>query len=44
MFNLHWGGIESNQVGTDEFVDLCRRVGAEPLVCVNFESDAVSGT
>jgi alpha-N-arabinofuranosidase len=39
MFNLHWGGIESNQVGTDEFVDLCRRVGAEPLVCVNFESD-----
>jgi alpha-N-arabinofuranosidase len=39
MLNLLWGGIESNQVGTVEFVDLCRRVGAEPLICVNFESD-----
>ena len=39
MLNLLWGGIESNQVGTGEFVDLCRQVGAEPLVCVNFESD-----
>ena len=39
MVNLLWGGIESNQVGTGEFVDLCRRVGAEPLICVNFESD-----
>jgi alpha-L-arabinofuranosidase len=39
MLNLLWGGIESNQVGTFEFVDLCRRVGAEPLICVNFESD-----
>jgi alpha-L-arabinofuranosidase len=39
MLNLLWGGIESNQVGTTEFVDLCRTVGAEPLVCVNFESD-----
>ena len=36
---MRWGGIESNQVGTGEFVDLCRRVGAEPLICVNFESD-----
>src|SRR5262245_50307565 len=39
MVNLLWGGIESNQVGTGEFVDFCRRVGAEPLICVNFESD-----
>ena len=39
MLNLLWGGIESNQVGTSEFVDLCRRVGADPLICVNFESD-----
>jgi hypothetical protein len=39
MLNLLWGGIESNQVGTAEFVDFCRRVGAEPLICVNFESD-----
>jgi alpha-L-arabinofuranosidase len=39
MLNLLWGGIESNQVGTGEFVDFCRRVGAEPLILVNFESD-----
>jgi hypothetical protein len=39
MLNLLWGGIESNQVGTAEFVELCRQAGAEPLICVNFESD-----
>ena len=39
MLNLLWGGVESNQVGTTEFVGLCRTVGAEPLICVNFESD-----
>jgi len=39
MINLLWGGIESNQVGTHEFVDFCRQVGAEPLMSVNFESD-----
>src|SRR4030095_14961838 len=39
MLNLLWGGIESNQVGTGEFVGFARRVGAEPLIGVNFESD-----
>jgi alpha-N-arabinofuranosidase len=39
MLNLLWGGIESNQVGTGEFVDFCRQVGADALMCVNFESD-----
>lgn len=39
MLNLLWGGVESNQVGTHEFVDFCRRVGAQPFFCVNFESD-----
>ncbi|MFL7809461.1 MAG: alpha-L-arabinofuranosidase, partial [Anaerolineae bacterium] len=39
MPNLLWGGIESNQVGTHEFVSFCRQVGAEPLLSVNFESD-----
>lgn len=40
MRNLLWGGWESNQVGTAEFVGFCRAVGAEPLIAVNFESDA----
>jgi len=39
MHNLAWGGIESNQVGTHEYVEFCRRVGAKPFFCVNFESD-----
>jgi alpha-L-arabinofuranosidase len=39
MRNYAWGGIESNRVGTHEFVGFCRRVGAEPLYCVNFLSD-----
>ncbi len=39
MLNQLWGGIYNNQVGTDEFLDFCQRVGADPLIVVNFESD-----
>jgi hypothetical protein len=39
MINFVWGGVEPNQVGTIEFVDFCREVGADPLIGVNFESD-----
>ncbi len=39
MRNYVWGGRETNRVGTAEFVDFCRRTGAEPLYCVNFLSD-----
>jgi alpha-L-arabinofuranosidase len=39
MRNYVWGGKETNRVGTHEFVDLCRRVAAEPLYCVNFLGD-----
>jgi alpha-N-arabinofuranosidase len=39
MLNLLWGGVETNQVGTHEFIDFARRVGAEPFFCVNLESD-----
>jgi alpha-L-arabinofuranosidase len=41
MRNYVWGGKETNRVGTHEFVDLCRRTGAEPLYCVNFLGDGV---
>lgn len=37
--NYFWSGKETNRVGTHEFVDFCRRVGAEPFYCVNFLSD-----
>jgi alpha-L-arabinofuranosidase len=39
MYNMCWGGLDTNQVGTAEFVDFCQQTGAEPLMCVNFESD-----
>jgi alpha-L-arabinofuranosidase len=36
-FPLHyWGGLEENFVGVEEFVALCREIGAEPLVCVRW--------
>jgi alpha-L-arabinofuranosidase len=37
--NYVWGGMEPHRVGTHEFVDFCRRVGAEPMYCVNFAGD-----
>jgi alpha-N-arabinofuranosidase len=39
MVNLLWGGMDTGQIGTAEFVEFCRRTGADPLMCVNFESD-----
>ncbi|MBN2708154.1 MAG: hypothetical protein JXR46_03825 [Calditrichaceae bacterium] len=33
--NLAWGGIESNQVGTDEWIALNRAIGSENVICVN---------
>jgi alpha-N-arabinofuranosidase len=34
-----WGVIEPNTFGTDEFVELCRRIGAEPYICFNGLAD-----
>jgi len=39
MRNYAWGGKETSRIGTHEFVDFSRRVGAEPFYCVNFLSD-----
>ena len=36
--NRHWGGFTDNSFGTDEFVSFCRRIGCEPMICVNFGS------
>ena len=33
-----WDDRDVNSLGTDEFVDLCRRVGAEPLIVINIGS------
>ncbi len=38
MLNQAWGMPEYNHFGTDEFLDFCRRVGAEPQICLNLGS------
>ena len=43
MINILWGGMFSNHVGTDEFLDFCKKVSAEPLIVVNMESDGKLG-
>ena len=35
-FTTYWGGLEPNFAGLDEFVQLSRHVGAEPLICVRW--------
>lgn len=32
---LAWNGLESNDMGIDEFMTLCRLLGAEPYIAVN---------
>ncbi|MBC7091850.1 MAG: alpha-N-arabinofuranosidase [Nitrososphaeria archaeon] len=36
--NVWWKGEESNEFGTDEFIQFCKVVGAEPYICVNVGS------
>ena len=33
--DYRWGVMEPNTFGTDEFIELCRRLGAEPYICQN---------
>ena len=39
--DLAWGGVESNRFGTDEFIDYCRELGAEPYICLNMGSGSL---
>ena len=34
-FSLAWFQRESNRFGTDEFIGTCRKLGAEPYLCIN---------
>ncbi len=36
--NLIWGGELDPSFGTAEFVQFCRKIGAEPMICVNMAS------
>jgi alpha-N-arabinofuranosidase len=33
--NYAWGAIEPNLFGTDEFIEFCRAVGCDPMICIN---------
>jgi alpha-N-arabinofuranosidase len=33
--DLAWNSIEPNQFGTDEYIDLCRKMGWTPMITVN---------
>ncbi|SPE62754.1 Alpha-L-arabinofuranosidase C-terminal domain family [Verrucomicrobia bacterium] len=33
--DLAWHQVESNQIGTDEYVKLCSLIGAENFICIN---------
>ena len=33
--DLAWGSVESNQFGTDEFIDFCRVINTQPYLVVN---------
>jgi len=34
-FDLAWSKEETNRFGTDEFIEYCRAIEAEPYICVN---------
>lgn len=36
--NLIWGGVNDGAFGTAEFIEYCRALGAEPMLCVNLAS------
>ena len=36
-----WEDRDANQFGTDEFMELCRRTGAEPVIAVNIKRSVV---
>lgn len=42
MINTHWGDVtEDNSFGTHEFLDLCKQLGCEPVVCGNLGSGTI---
>ncbi len=38
VFDYAWLTDDDNRMGTVEFIELCRKVGAEPYICVNMGS------
>jgi alpha-L-arabinofuranosidase len=40
-YNIAWYEQESHHFGTDEFVAYCKKVGAEPYICVNLGTGTI---
>jgi len=40
-YNAAWYEEESNHFGTDEFIEYCRKIGAEPYICVNLGTGTI---
>ncbi len=38
---LAWQSIETNQFGTDEFMEFCRELGTEPMMGMNFGTGSI---
>jgi alpha-L-arabinofuranosidase len=38
---LAWKSIESNQFGTNEFMDFCKKVGAQPMMAANLGTGSI---
>jgi alpha-L-arabinofuranosidase len=38
---LAWQSVETNQFGTNEFMDFCKRINAEPMLGVNMGTGAI---
>ena len=42
MINTHWGGVvEDNSFGTHEFLEFCKLLNTEPVICGNVGSGSV---
>jgi alpha-L-arabinofuranosidase len=39
---LAWGGTDSNRFGTDEYIEYCAELGAEPYICLNMGSGTLA--
>lgn len=40
--NIPWRSIETNQFGTNEFVEFCREIGAAPMLGVNMGTGSIT--
>ncbi|MBI3667934.1 MAG: alpha-N-arabinofuranosidase [Acidobacteria bacterium] len=40
-FDTAWYAVESNRFGANEFIEYCRRISAEPYICVNLGTGTI---